>query len=86
MPKAPSVTLEDLKGDLMEMKGRYLVEGDWIPKEEDSSNMKQFCIISLHSLQISFKVVSQHLTEFPLMNAYTDTSVQKGESQEYLDA
>ncbi len=55
-------------------------EGVWIPKEENSSNIEQFRIISLLSVEskIFFKIVSQQLTEFLLKNAYIDTSVQKG--------
>lgn len=58
---------------------RY-AEGVWIPKEEDSSNIEQFRIISLLSVEgkIFFKIVSQRLNEFLLKNAYIDTSVQKG--------
>lgn len=42
------------------------VDGVWILKEEDSSNIKQFCTISLLSVEgrIFFKIVSQCLTEF----------------------
>ncbi|XP_061896833.1 uncharacterized protein LOC133645919 [Entelurus aequoreus] len=58
---------------------RY-AEGVWIPKEENSSNIEQFRIISLLSVEskIFFKILSQRLTEFLLKNAYIDTSVQKG--------
>lgn len=55
-------------------------EGVWIPKEENSSSIEQFRMISLLSVEskIFFKIVSQRLTEFLLKNAYIDTSVQKG--------
>lgn len=55
-------------------------EGVWIPKEENSSNIEQFRIISLLSVEskIFFRILSNRLTEFLLRNAYIDTSVQKG--------
>lgn len=53
-------------------------EGVWIPKEEDSRNIKHFRINSLRSVDYFFKIMAQQLTEFLMKNAYTDTSVQKG--------
>lgn len=52
----------------------------WIPKEENSTNLKQFRSISLLSVEgkIYFSIVSRQLTEFLLKNNYIDTSMQKG--------
>lgn len=54
-------------------------EGVWIPKEENSSTIKQFRIISLLSVEgkIFFNIVAHCITEFLLGNTYIDTSVQK---------
>lgn len=55
-------------------------EGVWIPKEENSSSMEQFRVISLLSVEgkIFFSIVARRMTEFLLSNNYIDTSVQKG--------
>ena len=55
-------------------------EGVWIPKEEMSSNIDQFRIISLLDTEckIFFGMISRRLTNFLLSNNYIDTSVQKG--------
>ncbi|XP_063050108.1 uncharacterized protein LOC134444859 [Engraulis encrasicolus] len=55
-------------------------EGVWIPKEESSSTIEQFRIISLLSVEgkIFFSIVARRLMEFLLRNTYIDTSVQKG--------
>lgn len=55
-------------------------EGAWIPKGEESSNIRQFHVISLLSVEgkIFFMIMAQRLTDFLLKNVYIDTSVQKG--------
>ncbi|XP_073731592.1 uncharacterized protein [Misgurnus anguillicaudatus] len=55
-------------------------EGVWIPKEESSSTIEQFRVISLLSVEckIFFSILARRLTDFLLRNAYIDTSVQKG--------
>ncbi|XP_061589349.1 uncharacterized protein LOC133454644 [Cololabis saira] len=55
-------------------------EGVWIPKEESSTTIEQFRIISLLSVEgkIFFSIVARRMTEFLLRNRYIDTSVQKG--------
>lgn len=55
-------------------------EGVWIPKGDNSSNIKQFSVISLLSVEgkIFFSIVVRHMTEFLLQNEYIDTAVQKG--------
>lgn len=55
-------------------------EGVWIPKEESSSTIEQFRVISLLSVEgkIFFSILARRLTEFLLSNTYIDTSVQKG--------
>ena len=52
-------------------------EGVWIPKEDNTKNIKQYRTISLLSIEgrIFFAILSRQLTEFLLKN---DTSVQKG--------
>ena len=55
-------------------------EGCFVPKEENSTNIKQFGTISLLSVEgkIFFAVLSKRLTKYMLSNRYLDTSVQKG--------
>ncbi len=55
-------------------------EGVWIPKGDNSSNIKQFSVISLVSVEgkIFFSIVVRHMMEFLLQNEYIDTAVQKG--------
>lgn len=55
-------------------------EGVWIPKEENSSNIVQFRVISLLSVdgKIFFSIAARRMTEFLLQNDYIDTAVQKG--------
>ncbi|KAI2653774.1 hypothetical protein H4Q32_014114 [Labeo rohita] len=55
-------------------------EGVWIPKEENSSNIEQFRVIPLLSVEgkIFFSIVARRMTEFLLQNEYIDIAVQKG--------
>lgn len=55
------------------------VDRVWIPKEENSTKLKQFRSISLLSMEgkIFFSVLSRRMTEYLLKNAYIENSVQK---------
>lgn len=55
-------------------------EGCFIPKEENSTNIKQFRTISLLNVEdkIFFGILAKRLTTFMLDNNYIDNSVQKG--------
>lgn len=57
-----------------------VAEGCFIPKEENSSSIKQFCTISLLNVEgkIFFGILASRLTSFLLSNKYIDTPVQKG--------
>ena len=57
-----------------------VAEGVWIPKEENSTHIDQFRIISLLCVEakIFFSVMSRRLSTFLVKNNYIDTSVQKG--------
>ncbi|XP_028310814.1 uncharacterized protein LOC114468234 [Gouania willdenowi] len=57
-----------------------VAEGVWIPKEENSTQLDQFRIISLLSVEakIFFSTVSRRLSTYLEQNTYIDTSVQKG--------
>ncbi|KAK0147793.1 Chloride channel protein 2 [Merluccius polli] len=54
--------------------------GCFIPKEENSTEIKQFRTISLLNVEgkIFFGILARRLTTFMLDNDYMDTSVQKG--------
>ena len=55
-------------------------EGCFVPKEENSRNIKEFRTISLLSIEckIFFAIMSKRLTKFMLDNGYIDISIQKG--------
>ncbi|KAL7848404.1 hypothetical protein AOLI_G00231220 [Acnodon oligacanthus] len=57
-----------------------VAEGVWIPKEENSTQLDQFCIISLLCVEakIFFSAISKSLWTYLTKNTYIDTSVQKG--------
>lgn len=57
-----------------------VAEGVWIPKEENSTQLDQFRIISLLCVEakIFFSVISKQLCTYLTKNTYIDTSVQKG--------
>lgn len=57
-----------------------VAEGVWIPKEENSTQLDQFRIISLLSVEakIFFSIISRRLCSYLSKNSYIDTSVQKG--------
>lgn len=52
----------------------------WMTTNKESGNKNQFRTISLLSVdgKIFFIGVARRLTDYLLMNSYTDTSVQKG--------
>ena len=57
-----------------------VAEGVWIPKEENSTQLDQFRIISLLCVEakVFFSAVSKRLCTYLAKNTYIDTSVQKG--------
>ncbi|XP_053332775.1 uncharacterized protein LOC128506382 [Clarias gariepinus] len=57
-----------------------VAEGVWIPKEENSTHLDQFRIISLLCVEakIFFSTISKRLCTYLTKNKYIDTSVQKG--------
>ncbi|KAJ3601179.1 hypothetical protein NHX12_032152, partial [Muraenolepis orangiensis] len=57
-----------------------VAEGVWIPKEENSTQLDQFCIISLLCVEakVFFSAVSKRLCTYLAENTYINTSVQKG--------
>ncbi|KAJ3601767.1 hypothetical protein NHX12_032733 [Muraenolepis orangiensis] len=57
-----------------------VAEGVWIPKEENSTQLDQFRIISLLCVEakVFFSAVSNRLCTYLAENTYIDTSVQKG--------
>ncbi len=57
-----------------------VAEGVWIPKEENSTRLDQFCIISLLCVEakVFFSAVSKRLCTYLAKNTYINTSVQKG--------
>ncbi|KAJ3614940.1 hypothetical protein NHX12_018509 [Muraenolepis orangiensis] len=57
-----------------------VAEGVWIPKEENSTQLDQFRIISLLCVEakVFFSAVSKQLCTYLAENTYIDTSVQKG--------
>ncbi|XP_063056077.1 uncharacterized protein LOC134450154 [Engraulis encrasicolus] len=57
-----------------------MAEGVWIPKEEGSTQLDQFRIISLLCIEskIFFSTISKRLSSYLARNSYIDTSVQKG--------
>ncbi|KAJ3610372.1 hypothetical protein NHX12_022464 [Muraenolepis orangiensis] len=57
-----------------------VAEGVWIPKEENSTQLDQFHIISLLCVEakVFFSAVSKRLCTYLAENTYIDTSVQKG--------
>ncbi|KAL7868065.1 hypothetical protein SRHO_G00094490 [Serrasalmus rhombeus] len=57
-----------------------VAEGVWIPKEEDSTQLDQFPIISLLCIgaKIFFSAISKRLCTYLTKNTYIETSVQKG--------
>lgn len=59
-----------------------VAEGCFIPKEDNSTNIKQFRTISLLSVEgkIFFGIQVKRLTTFMLEN-YIDTSIQRAEFQ-----
>lgn len=66
------------KGKVVEQWRR--AEGVWIPKEENSTTLDQFRVISLLNTEgkIFFGVLSRRITKYVLANNYIDKSVQKG--------
>ena len=57
-----------------------VAEGVWIPKEENSTQLDQFLIISLLCVEakVFLSIVSKRLGTYLEQNTYIDTSVQKG--------
>ncbi|KAJ3581825.1 hypothetical protein NHX12_016191, partial [Muraenolepis orangiensis] len=57
-----------------------VAEGVWIPKEENSTQLDQFRIISLLCVEakVFFSAVSKRLCTYLAENTYIDTSVQEG--------
>ncbi|XP_061093280.1 uncharacterized protein LOC133125737 [Conger conger] len=57
-----------------------VAEGVWIPKEENSTQLDQFRIISLLCVEakVFFSAISRRLSTYLVKNTYIDTSVQKG--------
>lgn len=57
-----------------------VAEGVWIPKEENSTQLDQFRIISLLCVEakIFFSAISKQLCTYLTKTIYIDTSVQKG--------
>ncbi|XP_061101211.1 uncharacterized protein LOC133130563 [Conger conger] len=57
-----------------------VAEGVWIPKEENSTQLDQFRIISLLCVEakVFFSAISRWLSTYLVKNTYIDTSVQKG--------
>ncbi len=57
-----------------------IAEGCFVPKQEDSSSLKDFCTISLLNVEgkVFFGILAKRLTQFLINNKYIDTSVQKG--------
>ncbi|GFO03457.1 reverse transcriptase [Plakobranchus ocellatus] len=55
-------------------------EGVYIPKEQDSKGINQFCPILLLNVEgkIFFSVIASSLTKYLTENGYINTSVQKG--------
>lgn len=66
------------KGKIPEQWRR--AEGVWIPKEEGSTQLDQFRIISLLCVEskIFFSTIAKRLGSYLARNTYIDTSVQKG--------
>ncbi len=64
---------------LLERLWRH-TESVWIPKEENASDITQFCTISLLSVEgrISLKILANRLTVYLLRNSYIVTAEQKG--------
>lgn len=58
----------------------HAAEGVWIPKEENSTQLDQFRIISLLCVEskIFFSAISKRLCTYLIKNTYIDTSVQNG--------
>ncbi len=57
-----------------------IAEGCFVPKQEDSSSLKDFRTISLLNVEgkVFFGILAKRLTQFLINNKYIDTSVQKG--------
>ncbi|KAJ3581486.1 hypothetical protein NHX12_016493 [Muraenolepis orangiensis] len=57
-----------------------VAEGVWIPREENSTQLDQFRIISLLCVEakVFFSAVSKRLCTYLAENTYIDTFVQKG--------
>lgn len=56
-----------------------MAEGVWIPKDENSTQLDQFRIISLLCIEAKiFSAISKLLCTYLTKNTYVDTSVQKG--------
>ncbi|KAL7849977.1 hypothetical protein SRHO_G00193260 [Serrasalmus rhombeus] len=64
-----------------------VAEGVCIPKEENSTQLDQFRIISLLCVEakISFSAISKRLCTYLTKNTYIDTSLQKGGISGMLD-
>lgn len=63
---------------MVEGKGRQTEVTCRILKEENSSNITQFCTISLLSVEGNIKILASGVTEYLLRNSYIDTMVQGG--------
>lgn len=52
----------------------------WIPKEENSTRLKLFRLISIFSVEgkVFFSILARRMMKVLLKNKYIDTSVQKG--------
>ena len=57
-----------------------VADGCFVPKEENSAEIKQFRTISLFNVEgkIFFAVLARRITSYIVDNEYVDTSVQKG--------
>ena len=57
-----------------------VAEGCFIPKEEESKEIKQFRTISLLNVEVKIylAVLAKRMTKYMLSNQYIDTSVEKG--------
>ncbi|KAK0139991.1 hypothetical protein N1851_023098 [Merluccius polli] len=73
---AQKMTMEATEGGMEE---ELPAEGCFIPKEENSTEIKQLCTISLLNMEgkIFFGILARRLTTF-MLDDYMDTSVQKG--------
>lgn len=72
--------MEDHAEDLVQRHSSIkLAEGCFVPKEEGSSTITQFRIISLNvECKILFSVLARRMTSYTTQNHYFNTSIQKG--------